>query len=62
MNFETLRQKNGLTQTELSKKLNVKQQLISRWENGLGKPSLKLITKIARTLGVSVEEILECFE
>lgn len=36
MEFKSMREKLGLTQAELAKKLDVPQETLSRWENGKG--------------------------
>jgi DNA-binding transcriptional regulator YiaG len=48
--IQALRQHLGLTQTELSAKLGIRQQTVSEWETGMYKPrgaSATLLTMIA---------------
>ena len=59
--FEELRKESGLTQMELARKLNVKQNTISNWENGKSKPDIITTTKLAEVLGVTTDEVISCF-
>ncbi|MCG0276027.1 MAG: helix-turn-helix domain-containing protein [Thermosediminibacteraceae bacterium] len=53
-----LRKEKGLTQEELSEKLGVSPQAVSKWENDLSYPDVMLLPKIAQILGVTVDELL----
>lgn len=53
-----LRKKNGLTQRELSEKLNVIDKTVSRWECGYGLPDISIIPQIAAIFHVRIEDIL----
>ena len=48
----------GLTQTQLSEKLNVSFQAISKWENGVTFPNIEILKELASVLEVTVDEIL----
>ena len=48
----------GLTQTQLSEKLNVSFQAISKWENGAAFPNIEILKELASVLEVTVDEIL----
>ena len=48
----------GLTQTQLSEKLNVSFQAISKWENGVAFPNIEILKELATVLEVTVDEIL----
>lgn len=61
MTFRDLLKKRGLTQDQLAKKLKVSQQTISQWCIGATAPGRKRWSKVAKTLGVSVEQLLDCF-
>ena len=50
-----LRERSHMTQTELAKKLHTKQQVISRMEKDLYKPSLTTLEKIAHVFGKRLE-------
>lgn len=59
--LKELRKESGLTQMELARKLNVKQNTISNWENGKSKPDIITTTKLAEVLGVTTDEVISCF-
>ena len=50
------RERNGISQGELGRKLNVSAQAVSRWEHG-GMPDVALLPKIAEILGCSVDDL-----
>ena len=52
------RKKQGLTQDDFAKQLDVTAQAISKWENNLSCPDIMLLPKISEILGVSIEELL----
>lgn len=52
-----LRQKEKMTQEQLSKLVNVSRQSIVAIETGKYNPSLKLAFKIARQFGCTIEEV-----
>jgi transcriptional regulator with XRE-family HTH domain len=49
----------NLTQTELAKKLNVRQPLVSRWLSGKVIPRPSTIQRIADATGTSSKNIIE---
>lgn len=49
----------NLTQKQLAEKLNVTDKAISKWETGNGAPDIALLSLLAKTLNVSVIEILD---
>lgn len=53
-----LREERGLTQKEFADKLGLDQSTVSLWENGKTQPRTKLLVKIARILGCTVEELV----
>jgi transcriptional regulator with XRE-family HTH domain len=56
----TLRSKQGLTQVELAKRARIGQAYIAMLERGDRKnPSLPVLKRLAKALGVSVTELLE---
>ena len=57
MNIRVLRQKAGMTQEQLAKKMNVGQAAVSRWESGDTKPLKKYRKKLAKALGCTVDEL-----
>lgn len=48
----------GMTQQQLTDKLNVSFQAISKWENGTTYPNIEILRDLAIVLDVSVDEIL----
>lgn len=56
--IKELREKNNLTQAELSEKLNVSDKTVSKWETAKGYPDISLLEPIAKVFGVSVTELL----
>ncbi len=52
--LQNLRVKRGITQTELAKKLDVKQQTISQYEKGLLFPKMDILVKLAEILNVQI--------
>jgi transcriptional regulator with XRE-family HTH domain len=56
---KALRQKRGLTQAALARKMHVTAPYISMIESGArAAPSLPMLKKLAKALGVSVTELL----
>lgn len=52
------RTKNGMTQTELAKKLSISQNAVSQYESGARTPTVKRLSQIAAALGCTVDEIM----
>ncbi len=57
-NLKTLRKNKGFSQEQLSLRLNVVRQTVSKWEKGLSVPDAEMLVKIAEVLGTSVNELL----
>ena len=56
----TPRENKGLSQTEVAKRSGVTRFYVSQLESGLRKnPSLPVLKRIAKALGVTVTELLE---
>ena len=55
--LEELRRARGIRQEELAEALEVSRQTIGSLENGRYNPSILLAFKIARYLGMTIEEI-----
>lgn len=53
-----LRTQNNITQKELSEKLFVTAQAVSRWEKNEVEPSIKTLTEIAKIFNVTVDQLL----
>lgn len=58
-NIAYFRKKAGLTQEELSEKMNVTAQAVSKWENDQSYPDLPCAKKLAQVLRVSTDELFD---
>ena len=58
-NIKKLRQAKGLSQEELSLKLNVVRQTVSKWEKGISVPDAQMLIAIADALDTSVADLLD---
>ena len=54
-----LRKEKGLTQEELAQHMGISPQAVSKWENDQTCPDISALPKLAKLLGVSVDELLE---
>ena len=57
-NLKTLRKNKGLSQEELSVKLNVVRQTVSKWEQGLSVPDAEMLISISEVFDTPVSTIL----
>lgn len=57
-NILQLRKSHSLTQAELSKRLGVSHQAVSKWEHGECLPDIEILLRLGRIFDQSVEEIL----
>ncbi len=55
--IKELRARDGLTQEELARKVNVRRETIVFLEKGKYNPSLQLAHAIAKVFGVQIEEV-----
>ncbi len=53
-----LREEKGMTQTELSFKLDVSDKTVSKWETAKGYPDISLLEPLAKVFGISVAELI----
>lgn len=53
-----LREEKGMTQTELSFRLDVSDKAVSKWENGQAFPRIDTFERLARVLGTTMQDIL----
>jgi len=59
-NIKVLRTKQGLTQDDLAKKAELKYSTLAKIEGDfVKKPGVQMVAKIAKVLGVSVEDLLK---
>lgn len=56
--IKRIREKKGLTQTELADILGVSSKAVSKWETARGLPDISLIEPLAQALSVSVMELM----
>ena len=54
-----IRVKKGLSQGDVSRRLNLHRSYISGIERGVRNPSLKVIQKIAKALGVGIGHLIK---
>lgn len=52
-----LREKSGLTQSQLAEKLNVTRQTVSSWETGRTEPDIESMTRMAEIFGTDMNEL-----
>ena len=50
-----VREREGMTISDLGRRLNKSRQLISAWETGASQPQLDSVVELAEAFGVSVE-------
>ncbi len=62
MRFADLLKQKSITQTTLARQIGFSQSLISLWIRGDCQPQIEVLPKLAEALGVSVEEIVNCFK
>ena len=56
--IDALRREKNLKQDDLAQMLEVSPQAVSKWENDQTCPDISLLPKLAKILGVSVDELL----
>lgn len=54
-----MREKLGITQTELAERIQANQSTISKIEHGVKNPSAAVIYKIAKVFGCTVEYLMD---
>ena len=58
-NIKKMRAKLGLTQDDLARKADIKYTTLMKVESGtVNKPSVQTMAKIAKALGVSIEDLI----
>lgn len=58
-NIKRIRTEKGMTQGDLCRKLELDRSYMSNVENGNKNPTLATIEKIAKALGVSIDELMK---
>ncbi len=51
--IKNLREKAGMTQTELASKLGLSKSIVSAYEKGIRNPSFKILPQLAKTFNVT---------
>jgi len=59
LNLKRIRTKKGISQGDIARSLEVGRGFISTIENGKTNPTLVTIAKLAKAVGVSVDELLK---
>ena len=57
IDLKNIREKKGISQTQLAAALGVSQGTVSAWETGRWEPSIGMIRRITQILGVTVDEL-----
>ncbi len=60
-NIAKYRKQMGMTQIDLSEKINYSDKSISKWERGDGIPDVPTLVQLAETFGVSVDSLTHPF-
>ena len=56
--IKRFREARKLTQAQLAEKVGVSDKAVSKWETGKGLPDISLVEALAKSLGVSVPELM----
>lgn len=56
--IRTLREQNGMTQSELARKLDVTRSSVNAWESGLSTPTTQYVVALTRLFHVSADYLL----
>jgi len=59
LNLKRIRTKKGITQGDIARSLEVGRGFISTIENGKTNPTLATIAKLAKAVGVSIDELIK---
>jgi DNA-binding XRE family transcriptional regulator len=59
MQFVTLREKKGLKQSDVAKRMNLTRQMIAKFENMTNSPTLTFLVKYANALGTEVDVLVK---
>lgn len=58
--ISVLREQRGLSQYQLGALVGVSDKAVSKWKNGVSKPRMNVIRKLAEVLDVGIDELLTC--
>lgn len=56
--IKELRERNHMTQAEFAEKICVSDKTVSKWETAKGYPDISLLEPIAKSLGISITELI----
>ena len=57
--IQTLRKQRGMTQLDLARAMGVTDKAVAKWERDLSMPDVGSLPKLAETLGITVDELLQ---
>ncbi len=57
-NIKALRRNSVISQVQISERLNVSRQTISKWENNQSQPSIEMLIELASIFKVSLDELI----
>ena len=57
--LQFLRKSHNYTQEDLSKRLDISRQAVSKWETGTAIPDLEVLLKISKLYNITINDILE---
>lgn len=60
MMISSLRKEKGMTQLDLANLMHVTDKAVSKWERDLSCPDIHSLPNLARHLGVSVDDLMQC--
>lgn len=60
--IKTLREKSGMTQTQLAKRLGISRSAVNSWEMSLSTPSSIYLVELSKIFGVSTDFLLSLDE
>ncbi len=58
LRLKELRAKFNMTQKELAERLEMSQQAVAKWENGIAEPTVKNLRELAIIFGISIDDLL----
>ncbi|MFA5299978.1 MAG: helix-turn-helix transcriptional regulator [Lutibacter sp.] len=59
MQFITLREKSGLKQSDVAKRMNITRQMIAKFESMTNSPTITFLVKYANALGTEVDVLVK---
>ena len=57
--LKVLRELSGLSQAELATIVNVSQQSVAKWENGISSPRMDKLPEIAKALNCEISDLFK---